>query len=47
MHNNADLISVSCIQYTPKNNKLDTLEIIKPLMSKAIALGFDFITLPE
>ena len=45
--NNSNLISVSCIQYTSKNNKLNTLEIIKPLISKAIALGSDFITLPE
>ncbi len=47
MNYNCNLISVSCIQYTSKNNELITLEIIKPLISKAIALGSDFITLPE
>ena len=47
MNNNSNLVSVSCIQYNSKNNELNTLEIIKPLISKAIALGSDFITLPE
>ena len=47
MHNNSNLVSVFCIQYNSKNNELYTLDITKPLISKAIALGSDFITLPE
>jgi hypothetical protein len=35
MENSPHLISISYIQQTSNNNKLNTIEIIKQLMSKA------------
>ena len=47
MENSPHLISISYIQQTSNNNKLNTIEIIKQLMSKANALGSDFEILSE
>jgi predicted amidohydrolase len=47
MYDKSNVISVSCLQYTSTTNELHTLEIIKPLINKAIDLGSDIIALPE
>ena len=47
MYNKSNVISVSCLQYTSTTNELHTLEMIKPLINKAIDLGSDIIALPE
>jgi len=47
MYDKSNVISVSCLQYTSTTNELHTLEMIKPLINKAIDLGSDIIALPE
>lgn len=47
MYDKSNVISVSCLQYTSTTNELRTLEMIKPLINKAIDLGSDIIALPE
>ena len=43
MYDKSNVISVSCLQYTSTTNELHTLEMIKPLINKAIDLGSDII----
>ena len=47
MYDKSNVISVSCLQYTSTTNELRTLEMINPLINKAIDLGSDIIALPE
>ena len=47
MYDKSNVIPVSCLQYTSTTNELHTLEMIKPLINKAIDLGSDIIALPE
>ena len=47
MYDKSNVISVSCLQYTSTTNELHTLEMINPLINKAIDLGSDIIALPE
>ena len=47
MYDKSNVISISCLQYTSTTNELHTLEMIKPLINKAIDLGSDIIALPE
>ena len=47
MYDKSNVISVSCLQYTSTTNEFHTLEMIKPLINKAIDLGSDIIALPE
>ena len=47
MYDKSNVISFSCLQYTSTTNELHTLEMIKPLINKAIDLGSDIIALPE
>ena len=47
MYDKSNVISVSCLQYTSTTNELHTLEMIKPLINKAIDLGSDIMALPE
>lgn len=47
MYDKSNVISVSCLQYTSTTNELHTLEMIKPLINKAVDLGSDIIALPE
>ena len=47
MYDKSNVISISCLQYTSTSNELHTLEMIKPLINKAIDLGSDIIALPE
>ena len=47
MKNSSHLISISYLQHTSNNNKLNTIETIKQVMSKANALGSNFEILRE
>ena len=47
MKNSTHLISISYIRHTSINNKLNTIETIKQVMSKANALGSNFKILSE
>ena len=47
MYDKSNVISVSCLQYTSTTNELHTLEMIKPLINKAVNLDSDIIALPE
>ena len=43
----SDIVSISCLQYTSQNDEMLTLEIIKPLINRAVDQGSDLIALPE
>ena len=47
MKNSSPLISISYLQHTSNNNKLNTIETIKQVMSKANTLGSNFEILRE